>query len=39
MNQKKQVVKPLSPKEKALPQQRRPIKRAALFHRNGSRNS
>ncbi len=39
MKQKKQIVKPLPPKEKALPHQRRPLKRAALFHRKGNRNS
>lgn len=39
MNKQKQFVKPLPPKEKILPHQRRPVKRAALFHRKGSRNS
>lgn len=39
MDRKKQAVKPLPPKEKILPHLRRPIKRAALFHRKGSRNS
>jgi hypothetical protein len=39
MNQQKQIVKPMLPKKKLLPYLRRPIKRAALFHRKGSRNS
>ncbi len=38
MNKQKQIVK-LLPKNKILPQLRRPVKRAALFHRKGSRNS
>ena len=38
MNKQKQIVKPLLPKEKILPHQRRPIKRAVLFHRKGNRN-
>jgi hypothetical protein len=39
MNQQKQIVKPLPPKEKISLHLRRPLKRAALFHRKGSRNS
>ena len=39
MNKQKQIVKPLPPKEKILPHQRRSVKRATLFHRKGSRNS
>lgn len=38
MYKQKQIVKS-SPKNKILPQLRRPAKRAALFHRKGSRNS
>lgn len=39
MNKQKQIVKPLQPKVKISSYQRRPIKRMALFHRKGSRNS
>lgn len=39
MNKQKQIAKPLPPKAKILPHQRRPVKRAPLFHCKGSRTS
>lgn len=39
MNKQKQIAKPLSSKVKIPSHQRRPVKRMALFHRKGSRNS
>ncbi len=39
MNKQKQITKPLPPKVNITSNQRRPVKRMALFHRKGSRNS
>lgn len=36
---KKNVIKQPEPKIPQMPKQRRPVKRAALFHRKGNRNS